>query len=267
MVENKVKSSLDARETGVLGEIIFKGKYGVKEYYLDINSSFLAKKYQKEQGAYTTLNVSKIFCTNELARKYVTSKIVEILKNYISKLKIKSPTFLVVGLGNAFLIADSLGAMVVKNLLATHNIPSELRDSLGDLCALIPGVSGINGFATADIVLGAVNTVRPNIVIVIDALTAREPARIGCSFQFSNTGISPGAGIGSKNQRLNKNFLGADIISIGVPMMINASNLGSELTDFVVTPKEIDIYTKNCAKVIASAINEVVHTKRYKDFL
>lgn len=267
MAKNKAKTYIDARENGVLGEIIFQGKYQIKEYCLKINTTALAQKYQKEKGTYTTLNVSKIFCTNELARKYVIGKIADILEKYILKYKISKPTFLVVGLGNAFLVADSLGAMVVKNLLATHNLPDSLKGELGDLCALIPGVSGINGFATADIVLGATQIVKPDIVILIDALTAHESTRIGCSFQFSDSGISPGAGIGSKNQRLDKNFLRTNVISIGVPMMINASNLGSELTDFVVTPKEIDIYTKNCAKVIASAINEVVHTKKYKDFL
>lgn len=267
MTDKRLQSKKDMRENGVLGNLVFKGKYDTKRYFLDINNDKLSKQHGKEKGKYITLNTSHLFCTSEPARKYLTKQLVDIFDFYVKKVEKEKPTIMVVGLGNAFLVADSLGALVVKDLLATHNLPKEFLDELGDLCAIIPGVSGINGFATADIVLGVVKTIKPDIVIVLDALTAKEPARIGCSFQFSNTGISPGAGIGNKNKSINAQTLGTQVIALGVPMMINAFNLGAEYDNFIVTPKEVDIYTKNCAKVIARAINEVVHTKKYKDYL
>ncbi len=254
----------NTRDNGILGNLEFKGKYGTAKYFINIKSTEQAQKYHKQKGKYTTLNCSHLFCSNEAARKYLIKQLVVILKEYMPE---NCETVLVVGLGNAFLVADSLGALVVKNLLATHYIPQELRDGLGDLCALIPGVSGINGFSTADIVSGVVHSVKPQVVIVIDALTAKTPERIGCSFQFSNTGISPGAGIGNKNKSLNKSTLKADVIAIGVPLMINAADVGYDRNDFIVTPKEIDIYTKFCARVLSHAINEVIHGKIYKDYL
>ena len=66
---------------------------------------------------------------------------------------------------------------------------------------------------------------------------------------------------------INKETLGVDVLAIGVPLMIDAKELGIKLNNIIVTPKEIDIYVRNCAKVLSSAINEVVHTKKYKDYL
>lgn len=257
-------TKLDSIDAGVLGECVFSGKYRTKIFDIDINTKELSEQYGKAQGRYTTLNCSRIFCTSELARKYLLKHLTDILKGYLAGV---DGTVLVVGLGNAFLVADSLGSAVIKGLFATHNIPAELRADLGDLCALIPGVSGINGFATFDIVNGVVKAIKPAVVIVIDALTARSPARVGCSFQFSNTGISPGGGIGNKNKPLNKSTLGVPVIAIGVPMMINASTFGYEKDDFIVAPKEIDIYTTHCAKLLARVINLAIHGKNYKNYL
>ena len=246
----------------MLGEEVFSGSYGTKKYRLEINSATLSKKYGKPQGLYTTLNCSLLFHTSESARKYIIKLITQILTDYLKKIK---GTVLVVGLGNAFLVADSLGALVVRDILATHNAPPEIREGLGDVCALIPGVSGINGFETFEIVSSVARFIKPEVVVLVDTLTANSPTRLGCSFQFSDSGITPGAGIGNKNRRLDKNSLGCRVVSIGVPLMIRSDVIGFE--DFIVTPKEIDIYTKNCAKIIARALNEALHGKEYKNFL
>ena len=247
----------------MLGQQVYTGRYGTKKYLLDINTSDLSKKYKKPQGKYTTLNCSLVFHASETARKYIIKLVTQILVDYIGSVR---GTVLIVGLGNAFLIADSLGALVVRDILATHNAPPEIRNDLGDVCALIPGVSGINGFETFELVAGVVGFIKPKVVILIDALTANSITRLGCSFQFSDSGITPGAGIGKKNKRLDSKNLGCRVVSIGVPLLINAGNIGLE-GDFIVTPKEIDIYTKNCAKIISRALNEALHGKEYKNFL
>ncbi len=262
-MQNNFNSKL-MRDSGVLGEQIYSGKYDTKKFFLDINTEKLAQFYHKQKGKYTTLNCSREFHMSEPARKFLIKKLVEILKEYLGEQK---GTILVVGLGNAFLVADSLGAQVVKNLFATHYMPADVRADLGDLSALIPGVSGINGFSTADIVSGVVHSIKPKTVILIDALTANTPERLGCSFQFSDTGISPGAGIGNKNKPLNKKTLKTDVIAIGVPLMINASYFGYDRKNYIVTPKEIDIYTKFCARVLSHTINEAVHGKNYKNYI
>ncbi|MBO5102480.1 MAG: GPR endopeptidase [Clostridia bacterium] len=259
----------ETADFGVLGEITQKGKYGFKRFDISIDSEQKAKKLLKAQGNYTTINISPIIHSLRSARVYLINKLVEVLKEYLAVSKKANPSIFVVGLGNAFLIADSLGARIVKNLLTTHTLPKELKSELGELSALIPGVSGINGIATFDLVKGAVDVVKPDIVIIIDALTAKNHARIGCSFQFSNTSISPGAGVGNKNKILNKTSLGVEVVTIGVPLMINARNFAefNNLPNLVVTPKEIDIYIETCSKVLSKAINLAVHGKNYKNFV
>ena len=112
-----------------MGELIFSGKYGVKKYFIDINSDTLSKQLSKRKGKYYTLNCSRLFCTSEPARKYITKQVVEIFSDFLQDI---SGTVMVVGLGNAFLVADSLGAAVVKNILTTHNILAEIRQDLGE---------------------------------------------------------------------------------------------------------------------------------------
>ena len=172
-------------------------------------------------------------------------------------------------MGNAFLIADSLGPRVIKNLVATHNLEKEFKYGLSDVACLIPGVSGINGISTFEIVASIVKQQKPDLIIFIDTLTAKNYHRLGCSFQVSNTSITAGGGMGCNNRTFSKTTLGVDIVSIGVPMMINAKNFSDlqNLPNFIVAPKEIDIYTKFSAECIAKALNTVFYGKNYSKLL
>ncbi len=257
----------DSADDGVLGRVEYRGSFGAKIYRARITDKREMERYQKEAGRYSTILISPIIHSYSKARRYVANLLCAELRSFLPKAS-EPFTVLVVGLGNAFVVADSLGARVIKNLFATHNLPVYLRQNLGDMACLIPGVSGMNGIPTFDLVRGAVEVVRPKVVIIIDALTARNYARIGNSFQLSDTSICPGAGVGNKNQVLNKSTLGVDVITLGVPMMINAKNFSQldDLPDIVLTPKEIDFYTQTCSKVIAEALNEAIHGKNYQKY-
>lgn len=259
---------IESAGDGVLGEIKKTGKYGLKVFEAEINSTMLENKYKKAQGRYQTINISPIFHFNQSAQKLLTKYLVEALGSFFADLTKSQPRVLVVGLGNAFIMSDSIGARVVRDLFATHNLPAEVRAGFGDMACLIPGVSGQNGINTFDLVKSAVAVVEPDVVLIIDALTARNYERLGCSFQLSDTSMTPGAGVGGKNRVLNKCTLGQAVISIGVPMMINARNFADldDLPDIVLTPKEIDIYTHTCSRVLSRAINTVVHGAKIKDF-
>lgn len=258
----------DSADEGVLGKIEYRGSFGAKIFRARLSTREDCERYQKEAGRYSTILISPIIHSYSKARRYVANLLSEELLSYLPHLG-KHFCVLVVGLGNAFVVSDSLGARVIKNLLPTHNLPTALRDGLGDMACLIPGVSGMNGIPTFDLVRSAVDVVKPDIVIIIDALTARNYQRIGNSFQLSDTSICPGAGVGNKNQVLNKASLGADIITLGVPMMINAKNFSQldELPNIVLTPKEIDFYAQTCSTVIAEAINKAIHGKNYQKYI
>ncbi len=248
---------------GVLGDIVESGKYGYTLWHGAIKTKTQSRIYNKQIGDYYTIGVHPYELLDTKARKYFSKKIAMVLQKFLLPQK----SVCVVGLGNAFLVADSLGALVVKDLLVTHNLPSEYKQGMGDLCGIIPGVSGINGIDTFDIVYAVISKIKPAQVVLIDCLTAKDYKRLGCSFQISNTSITPGAGVGSKNKTLSKSTLNTQVVTIGVPLMINAQNLCecNNLPDIVLTPKEIDIMVKYCAKIISSAINTVVHSANFCD--
>lgn len=256
----------DSADEGVLGEVALRGSFGARVFRLDLAPED-AIRYQRAPGRYSTLNISPIIHTYHKARKYCTRLLCAELGRYLGSQS--TGTTLVVGLGNAFLVSDSLGAEVIRRLLPTHHLPASAREDLGDMACVIPGVSGINGIPTIELVRSTVTTVQPSRVLIIDALAARNYQRLGNSFQLSDTCISPGRGVGNDNGILDRHSLGVDVVTLGVPMMINAQNFTelATLPNIVLTPKEVDIYTKTCAQVIADAINLAVHGGNYRNFI
>ena len=128
-------------------------------------------------------------------------------------------TILAVGLGNRELTVDSLGPRVIDNLFMTHH-----REGEG-LCGLAPGVMAQTGMETADIVKGVAGQTKPDVVIAVDALAARSASRLGTTIQLTDTGITPGSGVGNHRNSLTKESLGIPVIAIGVPMVIKAVNI------------------------------------------
>lgn len=128
-------------------------------------------------------------------------------------------TVLAVGLGNRELTVDSLGPRVIDNLFMTHH-----REGEG-LCGLAPGVMAQTGMETADIVKGVAGQTKPDVVIAVDALAARSASRLGTTIQLTDTGITPGSGVGNHRNSLTKESLGIPVIAIGVPMVIKAVNI------------------------------------------
>ena len=90
------------------------------------------------------------------------------------------------------------------------------------VCAIAPGVLGLTGVETSDIVMGVVQKVQPAAVIAVDALAAQSMERLGTTIQKADTGISPGSGVGNKRNALNYETLGVPVIAIGVPAVVYA---------------------------------------------
>ena len=119
---------------------------------------------------------------------------------------------------------------------------------------------------TADIIEKIVNMIKPDAVIVIDALAAREIERVSRTIQISNTGISPGAGMGNYRKELSRESLGVEVIAIGVPTVIDADRLmknPDSNVDMVVTPTDIDAIIQIFSDIIASGVNICLHPGIY----
>ncbi len=200
---------------------------------------------------------------------------------------------LVVGLGNRRVTPDALGPRVVDAVLVTRHlgevVPGSLRGRLRSVSAVAPGVLGITGMETAEMVRSIVSHVQPVAVLAVDALAARESERICCTIQVTDTGISPGSGVGNHRRGMTLETLGVPVIAVGVPMVVYASTIArdalsllihdlqledggheqaldaliarvvsEQLGDLVVTPREVDAMVEHMAAILASGINEAL---------
>ncbi len=150
----------------------------------------------------------------------------------------QADSVLVVGLGNWNITADAVGPKCVKSVLVTRHLieymPEEIDKRLKSVCAVSPGVLGITGVETGEIVKGLVDRIKPTLIIAIDALCSRNMERIATTVQLTDTGITPGAGVGNKRMAINEETLGVPVIAIGVPTVIDAATVVSDTMDLIV---------------------------------
>ena len=106
-----------------------------------------------------------------------------------------------------------------------ESAPPEKRGGLRPVCAVSPGVLGITGIETKEIVAGIVQRIKPDFVLVIDALASRSTERVGSTVQIANTGINPGSGVGNHRLGLTTESLGVPVIAIGVPTVVHARTI------------------------------------------
>jgi spore protease len=144
---------------------------------------------------------------------------------------------LVVGLGNWNATPDALGPKVVGELMVTRHLlefsPPELRKGLRPIAAIAPGVLGLTGIETGEIIRGIVGQIEAKAVICIDALASRSVSRLCSTIQISDTGIHPGSGVGNKRMAINEETLGIPVFAIGVPTVVHASTIVSDAMDII----------------------------------
>ena len=202
-------------------------------------------------------------------------------------------TVLVTGLGNRSVTPDALGPRTVERVLVTRHmdgcLPADISGKMKSVCAAAPGVLGVTGLETAEVLRGMVEHVKPDAVIAVDALAARSSQRICSTIQVADTGIAPGSGVGNHRKALTKKTLGVPVIAVGVPMVVYASTIARDamgylvredgaseadekklaacvervvsekLGELIVTPREVDALVERMAGVLADGINLALH--------
>ena len=189
----------------------------------------------KPKGNYITLEIPELIHKTEQSYrdtiKVLSQKLDELININENK------TVLVVGLGNSKISADALGPKVVSQLLVTRHLfqymPEELEDGIRPVCALSPGVLGITGIETGEILKGVVERIKPDLLIVIDALASRKLQRVSTTIQLSDTGLVPGSGIGNSRMAINNETMGVPVIAIGVPTVVDAATMANDTIDLV----------------------------------
>lgn len=170
---------------------------------------------------------------------------------------------LTAGFGNCDITPDSLGTRTVRRIAATahlaaHNDFAAL--GMRKVYAVEAGVTGRTGIESTDSIELAVRHVKPQAVIVIDSLACAEADRLCSTIQITDTGITPGSGVGNDRKGVNKSALKVPVIAIGVPTVIDLDTISPERTEkFMVTPRDIDGVITHYAEVLAEALNSVLN--------
>lgn len=187
----------------------------------------------KPQGTYITIESAGLKENDTFCHEEITNAMANALSD-LAKPK-ENAVVLVVGLGNWNITPDALGPKVVSKVLVTRHLkdtlPPQITEKMRPVAAVSPGVMGITGIETGEIVKGIVEKLKPDFVIAIDALAARKTSRINAAIQLSDTGIAPGAGVGNKRKLLNEETLGVPVIAVGVPTVVDAATLVNDTMD------------------------------------
>lgn len=251
----------------------------------------------KPVGVYITIEATVIRENNPPVHQEISEILARQLTPFLNLPECAN--ILLVGLGNWRATPDALGPKVIEMSLVTRHLfnyaPQALKSGMRSVSALAPGVLGITGIETAEIIKGVVEKVKPELIITIDSLAARSVTRIGTTIQIANTGIKPGSGIGNQRTGINQETMGVPVIAIGVPTVVHAAVIAQDTInqfleqlkagpypvhrlmspdfshqiinrilepfggDLTVTPKEIDVLIHRTAQILASGLSLALH--------
>lgn len=235
---------------------------------IDVLDEIGAKALQKPVGRYlTAATLDTLLAESDWIWRTALS-----LSKMLRPLLPDRGPVLVVGLGNRAIAPDALGPLTMEQIVVTRHLIEKMPNEFGSMrpvCALTTGVLGITGVETAEIIRGVMRQIKPEAVIAVDALAARALERLCRTFQFSDTGITPGSGACNPRDALDKDALGVPVIAAGVPTVVDALTLCADLigkepelpdasmpaAQMLVAPKDVDIRVRKCAKALGYAIN------------
>ena len=278
-VENENKENVDISRVRIIDE---KGEQALR----------------KPIGNYVTLDIKNMKLVDEERIEQVATVLSYELKEVIKEHVSDTDDILVVGLGNIYVTPDALGPKVVPEIEVTRHIleymPKAMQEDTRPVSAISPGVLGITGIETMEILKGIVDNVKPKMLIVIDALATRSIERISSSIQIADTGIVPGAGVENKRKEISIKTLGIPVIAIGIPTVVDLASITNDCINLfienlqqkamsnsylnelkqkdnyeeikealipkdynmIVTPKEIDELIENMSNIVARGINK-----------
>ncbi|WP_315116887.1 GPR endopeptidase [uncultured Clostridium sp.] len=189
----------------------------------------------KPKGTYITLDIPEINGYDEEGMQDISRVLAKTLSPLINLEE--NMTAMVVGLGNWNITPDALGPKVIEKLMVTRHlkelIPDQIDEGIRPVCAMAPGVLGLTGIETGEIIKSVTEKIKPNLIICIDALASRRLERVNRTIQIGNTGISPGSGVGNKRMEISERALGIPVIAIGVPTVVDAVTIANDTIDMV----------------------------------
>lgn len=231
-----------------------------------------AKSMGKPVGSYLTLEAPNLAVPDEDYHREISEKLAGYIRMLVEnkcgeehkgrkkslKLEDMDISVLVVGLGNRQVTPDALGPYVADNLCVTRHIVKEYgKYAMGMehaklVSAIVPGVMGQTGMETMEIVKGIVEETKPDVVVAIDALAARNSKRLNRTIQVADTGIHPGSGVGNHRNGLTEESLGVPVIGIGVPTVVDAATIVNDTMENLINALETSDVLKGVGDVLRS---------------
>ena len=224
----------------------------------------------KPVGTYTTIEHASLCNADDAQRDVCAALLTQELRAMLPE-NVDRGCVLVVGLGNRRVTPDSLGPCAAGHVFVTRHMIEALQITslegvpLQNVCSLSPGVLGVTGIETELVIKSLCRTLRPSCVICIDSLASMKTSRLLSTVQLSDSGISPGSGVGNHNTALDSDSLGVPVIAVGVPTVVYASVIVrdagadhlalSREDDMLVTPRNIDEATEILSSIIGRGIN------------
>lgn len=221
---------------GVVLEEEYDEEREIRTTTVKIKTENGAKTMGKPVGTYITMEAPNLAVPDEGYHREVSVKIAECVEKLLKgkwkkRSKDEDISILMVGLGNREVTPDALGPYVADNLNITRHIVREYgkyamgEDEVTLVSALVPGVMAQTGMETAEIVRGVVAETKPDVILVVDALAARNSKRLNRTIQIADTGISPGSGVGNHRNAITEDSIGIPVIAIGVPTVVDAATI------------------------------------------
>lgn len=263
---------------------------GIERTVVTIRDAQTAQALGRPMGVYVTLSCPQRMSIELGTRRALSEALGQAIAGMLPQ---SCRTVLVAGLGNRTVTPDALGPRTVERVLVTRHmdgcLPEDVSERLRSVCAAAPGVLGVTGIETAEVLRGMAEHVRPDAMIAVDALAARSSQRICSTIQVADTGITPGSGVGNHRKALTRETLGIPVIAVGVPMVVYASTIARDamgylsaadgaseadeerlascveqvvskrLGDLIVTPREVDALVERMAGIVAEGINLALH--------
>jgi len=215
----------------------------------------------KKVGRYVTVEFKDIsdYDAKEKVKEVFSNELSQIIEN----LKLSDDaSCLIVGLGNEKSTPDALGPLSLKEVIVTNHLflIGENSEGFRKTFALEPGVTGETGIETGDLIKSVVGLIKPDFLIVIDALASTSIERVNKTIQISDAGINPGSGVGNKRKEISKETIGIPVVAVGVPTVVDAAIIVSDTINYMY--KNI-AYMKNNLNNPSSKLKMMVDYSKY----
>lgn len=208
------------------------GDTDIKEIRIVVENEEGSMNLGKPIGNYITLESERLREHDEGFHQPMMEVLGRHLKQFIGNKK----RIMVAGLGNREVTPDALGPFVIDNLYVTRHLLKEgiISKSI-EISAIAPGVMAQTGMESVTILKALVEEIKPELLIVIDALAARESDRLNKTIQLADTGITPGSGVGNHRNAINKESVGIPVLAIGVPTVIAVPTIVNDAMDVMIS--------------------------------